>query len=52
VPAKVKKELEGSSAGWVGRSAQHYVDLSRDYLRQGIGRVDGYAEGIDVGGDG
>jgi carbonic anhydrase/acetyltransferase-like protein (isoleucine patch superfamily) len=49
VPAKVKKELEGSSAGWVGRSAQHYVDLSRQYLREGIGRVEGYAERMDGG---
>jgi carbonic anhydrase/acetyltransferase-like protein (isoleucine patch superfamily) len=38
VPAKVKKELEGSSAGWVGRSSQHYVELSRQYLSEGIGR--------------
>ncbi|MDB4948163.1 MAG: Carbonic anhydrase/acetyltransferase isoleucine patch superfamily-like protein [Gemmatimonadetes bacterium] len=40
VPAKVKKELEGSSAGWVGKGGAHYVRLSREYLRAGIGRVD------------
>ncbi|HET6764454.1 MAG TPA: gamma carbonic anhydrase family protein, partial [Longimicrobiaceae bacterium] len=39
VPARVKKELEGSSAGWVGRSAQHYVELSRQYLGEGVGRT-------------
>jgi carbonic anhydrase/acetyltransferase-like protein (isoleucine patch superfamily) len=39
VPAKVKKELEGSSAGWIGKGARHYVELSREYLRQGVGRV-------------
>ncbi|MEN8374533.1 MAG: gamma carbonic anhydrase family protein [Gemmatimonadota bacterium] len=39
-PASVRKELEGESAGWVGRSADHYVALSRSYLAQGIGVVD------------
>jgi carbonic anhydrase/acetyltransferase-like protein (isoleucine patch superfamily) len=38
-PAKVKKSLEGESLRWVTTSAQHYVELSRDYLLQGIGRV-------------
>lgn len=38
-PARVKKELEGASLGWVQNSAAHYVELSRDYLRQGVGRV-------------
>ena len=39
-PAKVKKELEGESLRWVSTSAAHYVELSRNYLAQGIGRVD------------
>jgi carbonic anhydrase/acetyltransferase-like protein (isoleucine patch superfamily) len=38
-PAKPKKALEGASLGWVATSAAHYVELSREYLRQGIGRV-------------
>ncbi|HEX2187632.1 MAG TPA: gamma carbonic anhydrase family protein [Longimicrobiaceae bacterium] len=38
-PARVKKELEGPSLGWVTHSASHYVELSRDYLAQGVGRV-------------
>lgn len=38
-PARVKKALEGESLRWVTTSAQHYVELSRDYLMQGIGRV-------------
>lgn len=40
-PARVKKELDGESLRWVTTSAAHYVELSRSYLRQGIGRVDG-----------
>ena len=38
-PARVRKELSGESAGWISHSAGHYVDLSRSYLDQGIGRV-------------
>jgi carbonic anhydrase/acetyltransferase-like protein (isoleucine patch superfamily) len=38
-PAVVKKTLEGESLRWVATSAGHYVELSRDYLMQGIGRV-------------
>ena len=41
VPARVRKELEGESLRWVSHSAGHYVELSRDYLAQGIGRVRG-----------
>jgi carbonic anhydrase/acetyltransferase-like protein (isoleucine patch superfamily) len=48
-PAKVKKELEGESLRWVSTSAAHYVELSRTYLAQGIGRVDGQT---GDGGDG
>ncbi len=43
-PAKVKKELEGESLRWIQTSASHYVDLSREYLRGGIGRVGGMAD--------
>lgn len=39
VPAEIKKTLDGSAAGWVGRSARHYHELSRQYLSQGIGKV-------------
>ncbi|MGQ0561150.1 MAG: gamma carbonic anhydrase family protein [Gemmatimonadota bacterium] len=33
-PATVRTELKGESAAWVKDSAQHYVELSREYLRQ------------------
>lgn len=36
-PATVRKELTGSSADWVRHSAAHYVQLSRQYLAEGIG---------------
>ncbi|MEX0893136.1 MAG: gamma carbonic anhydrase family protein [Gemmatimonadota bacterium] len=35
-PARVRKELSGSSAAWVRGSAEHYVELSRRYLEQGL----------------
>jgi carbonic anhydrase/acetyltransferase-like protein (isoleucine patch superfamily) len=38
VPARVKKSLGGSSWEFVRRSGTHYVELSRRYLAQGIGR--------------
>lgn len=41
VPAKVRKTLEGSAARWIEGGGQHYVDLSRKYLGQGIGRAAG-----------
>jgi len=37
VPARVKRNLDGSSSRWVGRSSAHYVEISRQYLAQGIG---------------
>lgn len=37
-PATVRKSLEGESAGWIRDSAGHYVELSREYIDQGIGR--------------
>lgn len=36
-PATIRKELKGESAGWVKDSAQHYVELSREYIEQNIG---------------
>ncbi len=38
-PARVKKALEGESLRWIQTSHQHYVELSRSYLAQGIGRA-------------
>jgi len=38
VPGKVRKTLDGSAAEWVSRSWQHYAELARDYIEQGIGR--------------
>lgn len=35
-PARVRKELSGESAEWIRRSPGHYVELSRQYLEQGI----------------
>lgn len=40
VPAGVKKSLEGASAKWVEGGGAHYVELSRSYLAQGIGRTE------------
>lgn len=39
VPAQVRKRLDGSSSQFVGRSGTHYVELSREYLSQGVGGV-------------
>ena len=39
-PARVKKQLGGESASWVEGSAEHYVELARAYLTQGVGRRD------------
>jgi carbonic anhydrase/acetyltransferase-like protein (isoleucine patch superfamily) len=36
-PAQVRKELTGESARWVRESADHYVELSRRYLEEGVG---------------
>jgi carbonic anhydrase/acetyltransferase-like protein (isoleucine patch superfamily) len=38
VPAQIRKQLTGSAASWVRQSADHYVELSRSYLVQDIGR--------------
>jgi carbonic anhydrase/acetyltransferase-like protein (isoleucine patch superfamily) len=40
-PAAVRKELTGESLRWIQTSAGHYVELSRRYLRQGIGGMGG-----------
>jgi carbonic anhydrase/acetyltransferase-like protein (isoleucine patch superfamily) len=39
VPARVRKQLDGSAAEWVAKGSGHYVRLSRRYLEQGIGRA-------------
>lgn len=39
-PARVKKELAGESLDWILTSASHYVERSRSYLAEGIGRVE------------
>jgi carbonic anhydrase/acetyltransferase-like protein (isoleucine patch superfamily) len=36
-PATVRKSLEGSSADWIRGGGSHYVELSRQYLEQGLG---------------
>jgi carbonic anhydrase/acetyltransferase-like protein (isoleucine patch superfamily) len=36
-PAVIKKELVGAAVGWVEHAGPEYVELSRSYLRQGIG---------------
>lgn len=41
VPGAVKKTLEGSAAEWIEGGGEHYVQLSRAYREQGIGRVEG-----------
>ncbi|HEX2165680.1 MAG TPA: gamma carbonic anhydrase family protein, partial [Longimicrobiales bacterium] len=41
VPARIRKALTGESAGWVRNSAQHYVELSRSYLDEGLGHPPG-----------
>lgn len=37
VPGEVKKTLSGSAAEWIARGGNHYVELSQEYLAQGIG---------------
>jgi carbonic anhydrase/acetyltransferase-like protein (isoleucine patch superfamily) len=39
-PARVKKLLEGESLRWIQTSAAHYVELSRSYLAEGVGRME------------
>ncbi len=37
VPARPRKDLDGSAAEWIRRSSRHYVELSRQYLEEGLG---------------
>jgi carbonic anhydrase/acetyltransferase-like protein (isoleucine patch superfamily) len=37
VPGKVKKALDGSAAEWIRGGGSHYVQLSRSYMREGVG---------------
>jgi carbonic anhydrase/acetyltransferase-like protein (isoleucine patch superfamily) len=46
VPARVRKQLDGSAAEWVARGGCHYVKLSRSYLEQGIGRIEDARRGM------
>ncbi len=39
VPGKIRKTLDGSAADWIARGGKHYVELSREYLAHGVGRV-------------
>ena len=39
-PAQIRKELTGESADWVRGSSEHYVELARTYLTQGIQRFE------------
>jgi carbonic anhydrase/acetyltransferase-like protein (isoleucine patch superfamily) len=41
VPGVVKKTLEGSAARWIEGGGAHYVEVSRRYLAEGLGRHDG-----------
>jgi carbonic anhydrase/acetyltransferase-like protein (isoleucine patch superfamily) len=38
VPGKIKKTLDGGAAEWIKGGGEHYVELSRRYLAEGIGR--------------
>ena len=40
-PARVRSALSEMATEWVERSGGHYAELSRSYLSQGIGRVEG-----------
>lgn len=40
VPARIRRELSDAAAAWIRDSPQHYVELSREYLDEGIGRAE------------
>lgn len=40
-PATVKKALEGNAAAWIEAASEEYVKLSRFYLAQSIGTIEG-----------
>jgi len=44
VPGKVRKSLEGASAEWIRGGGEHYVELSQEYLAEGLGRPPGPEE--------
>lgn len=47
VPARVRKSLEGSAAEWIRGGGEHYVELSRAYRAEGIGRPETGRAGED-----
>ncbi len=44
VPARIKKQLDGSAAEWISRGGRHYVELAKQYRSQGIGQTDSACE--------
>jgi carbonic anhydrase/acetyltransferase-like protein (isoleucine patch superfamily) len=40
IPGVVKKTLDGSAARWIEGGGQHYVDLGRQYLDEGLGAAE------------
>ncbi len=44
VPARIKKQLDGSAAEWISRGGRHYVELAKQYRSQGIGQTDNACE--------
>lgn len=44
VPARIKKQLDGSAAEWISRGGRHYVELAKQYRAQGIGEPEGVCE--------
>ena len=39
-PARIRSALSDQARAWVERSGAHYAELSRQYLAEGIGRVE------------
>ena len=39
-PGRIKRTLD-DSADWIARGGRHYVELSRNYMSQGLGTADG-----------
>ena len=44
VPARIKKQLDGSAAEWISRGGRHYVELAKEYRAQGIGQAETVCE--------
>ena len=38
-PGRIKRTLD-DSADWIARGGRHYIELSRDYMDQGVGEAD------------